>query len=76
MERPSAQARIPNAGDYGRAAAGRARRWKRPKGADVNVWLQNWDWDAVAIALFVWVVVLAFVSWLAANMTTRPPRHH
>ena len=41
----------------------------------MNVWVQNWDWGGVAIALLFWMLVLAFVAWLAANVTTRPPRH-
>lgn len=42
----------------------------------MNPWLQTWDWQDVALALLVWVVVLAFVSWLLANVATRPPRHY
>jgi hypothetical protein len=42
----------------------------------MSPWLQSWDWGDAAVALLVWVVVLAFLSWLLTNITTRPPRHH
>jgi hypothetical protein len=42
----------------------------------VNPWLQAWDWDWVPVAVLVWMVLLGLLSWLAANITTRPPRHH
>ena len=42
----------------------------------MNPWLQSWEWADVAVALLVWVIVLAVLSWLLTNFTTRPPRHY
>jgi hypothetical protein len=48
---------------------------RTPKGGELHMWMDGWDWFWMSFMMVFWIALLGAVVYVAVKLANRPPTH-